>query len=132
MIKTLGKRALYKEQEYEFLNKSNGTYAIYSNHNDSLEMGFERIDTNRYIKLINLEDLDFVFEKNTIVKYKGDEFVGSIIEENKIMLYTRNVLLGKKYNMIMRDKDEYYLYVDLKDIDEINQSWIPLKQYNKK
>ena len=132
MIKTLGKRALYKEQEYEFLNKSNGTYAIYSNHNDSLKMGFERIDTNRYIKLINLEDLDFVFEKNTIVKYKGDEFVGSIIEENKIMLYTRNVLLGKKYNMIMRDKDEYYLYVDLKDIDEINQSWIPLKQYNKK
>ena len=132
MIKTLGKRALYKEQEYEFLNKSNGAYAIYSNHNDSLEMGFERIDTNRYIKLINLEDLDFVFEKNTIVKYKGDEFVGSIIEENKIMLYTRNVLLGKKYNMIMRDKDEYYLYVDLKDIDEINQSWIPLKQYNKK
>ena len=34
MIKTLGKRALYKEQEYEFLNKSNGTYAIYFNHND--------------------------------------------------------------------------------------------------
>lgn len=39
------------------------------------------------------------------------------------MLYTRNVLLGKKYNMTMRDKDEYYMYVNLKEVDEVIQKW---------
>lgn len=131
MIRTLGKKALYKEREYEFLHKSDGTYAIYSENSDDLENGFKKIDTNRYMKLVKLEDLDLVFEKNTIVKYKGDEFIGSVIEGDKIMLYTRDTPLGKKYNMIMRDKDEYYLYIKLKDIDEIIQQWIPLKQYNK-
>ena len=48
------------------------------------------------------------------------------------MLYTREILLGKKYNMIMRDKDEYYLYIDLKDVDEVIQKWIPDTSYNKK
>ena len=131
-MKTLGKFAVYNGREYQFVDLNNGTYSLISNEQRDVHIGFESVQSGRYVKDVLLKDLDFVFEKNTIVKYKGDEFVGSIIEENKIMLYTRNVLLGKKYNMIMRDKDEYYLYVDLKDIDEINQSWIPLKQYNKK
>ena len=132
MIRTLGKKALYKEQEYEFLHKSDGTYAIYSENSNDIEKGFEKIDTNRYMKLVNLEDLDYIFEKNTVVVYKGDEFIGSVIDNNKIMLYTREILLGKKYNMIMRDKDEYYLYIDLKDVDEVIQKWIPDTSYNKK
>lgn len=131
-MKTLGKFAVYNGREYQFVDLNNGTYSLILNEQRDVHIGFESVQSGRYVKDVLLKDLDFVFEKNTIVKYKGDEFVGSIIEENKIMLYTRNVLLGKKYNMIMRDKDEYYLYVDLKDIDEINQSWIPLKQYNKK
>ena len=131
-MKTLGKFAVYNGREYQFVDLNNGTYSLISNEQRDVHIGFESVRSGRYVKDVPLEDLDFVFEKNTIVKYKGNEFVGSIIEKNKIMLYTRNVLLGKKYNMIMRDKDEYYLYVDLKDIDEINQSWIPLKQYNKK
>ncbi|HIT86510.1 MAG TPA: hypothetical protein IAB62_01790 [Candidatus Coprocola pullicola] len=131
-MKTLGKFAVYNGREYQFVDLNNGTYSLILNEQRDVHIGFESVRSGRYVKDVLLKDLDFVFEKNTIVKYKGDEFVGSIIEENKIMLYTRNVLLGKKYNMIMRDKDEYYLYVDLKDIDEINQSWIPLKQYNKK
>lgn len=131
-MKILGKFAVYNGREYQFVDLNNGTYSLILNEQRDVHIGFESVRSGRYVKDVLLKDLDFVFEKNTIVKYKGDEFVGSIIEENKIMLYTRNVLLGKKYNMIMRDKDEYYLYVDLKDIDEINQSWIPLKQYNKK
>lgn len=131
MIRTLGKRALYKEKEYQFLHKSDGTYAIYSEDSKDIENGFKKIDTNRYMKLVNLEDLDFVFEKNSIAIYKGDEFIASVIENDRIMLYTRDVLLGKKHNMIMRDRDEYYLYVTLKEIDEIVERWIPLEQYNR-
>lgn len=78
------------------------------------------------MKSVKPEELDFIFEKNTIVKYRGDEFIGSIIENDKIMLYTRDAALGRKYNMIQRDKDEYYLYVRLKEIDEIVQQWLPL------
>ena len=36
------------------------------------------------MKMVKLEDLDIVFEKNTIVKYKGDEFTGSVIEGDKL------------------------------------------------
>lgn len=125
-MRTLGKIALYKGREYEFLNKSDGTYAIYSENSADLESGFIKIDTDRFMKSVKPEELDFIFEKNTIVKYKGDEFTGSIIENDKIMLYTRDTALGRKYNMIQRDKDEYYLYVRLKEIDEIVQQWLPL------
>ena len=44
------------------------------------------------------------------------------------MLYTRNVLLGQKYNMTMRDKDEFYKYVELKDVDCIVQKWTPCEK----
>lgn len=125
-MRTLGKTALYKGREYEFLNKSDGTYAIYSENSADLESGFIKIDTDRFMKSVKPEELDFIFEKNTIVKYKGDEFIGSIIENDKIMLYTRDAALGRKYNMIQRDKDEYYLYVRLKEIDAIIQQWLPL------
>lgn len=125
-MRTLGKIALYKGREYEFLNKSDGTYAIYSENSADLESGFIKIDTDRFMKSVKPEELDFIFEKNTIVKYKGDEFTGSIIENDKIMLYTRDAALGRKYNMIQRDKDEYYLYVRLKEIDAIIQQWLPL------
>lgn len=129
MIRTLGKKAFYKEREYEFLDESDGTYAIYSESSKDMEKGFKKIGTNRYRKTVKLEELDYVFEKNTVVIYNGDEFIGSIIDKNKIMLYTRDTLLGKKHNMIMRDKDEYYLYVDLRSVDEIIQKWIPKKEY---
>lgn len=129
MIKTLGKKAFYKEEEYEFMKKSDGSFAIYSNDKKTLDLGFKQIthSESRFIKLVNLEDLDFIFEKDTTVIYKGDEFKGSIIEDDQIMLYTRNVPLGRKHQMIIRDKDEYYLYVNLKDVDEIIQRWIPYK-----
>lgn len=126
-MKTLGKVALYQGEEYEFRQKSNGTYALYSNNSKSLEVGFKKISETeeRFMKIVVLEELDCTFEKETEVIYGGDTFIGSIIEGSKVMLYTRNVPLGQKYNMIMRDKDEYYLYVPLKDIDSIIQKWIP-------
>lgn len=46
----------------------------------------------------------------------------------KIMLYTRNVPLGQKYNMTMRDKDEFYKYVELKDVDCMVQKWTPCEK----
>lgn len=131
-MRTLGEFAIYKGKEYQFLDFDDGNYALISEDENDMDIGFQEIRTGRYAKDVRLEDLDFVFEKSTIVVYRGDEFIGSIIEDNQIMLYTRDTSLGKKYDMIMRDKDEYYLYVGLKDVDEIMQRWIPLKQYYSK
>ncbi|MED4955926.1 hypothetical protein ABEO75_09540 [Paenibacillus macerans] len=133
-MRTLGKFAIYNGKEYTFLPRSGGSFALISFDSIDLNNGFKKIgDINekRYIKDVHLEELSFVYQKDTEVTYKGDIFIGSIIEDNKIMLYTRDVPLGKKHNMIMRDKDEYYLYVDLKDIDEITQKWKPCPQYIK-
>ena len=130
-MKTLGKFAVYKGKEYQFTDIKDGNYSLISEDEKDTNIGFQEIRIGRYSKDVELKDLDFVFMKNTIVKYKGDEFTGSVIEGDKIMLYTRNTILGKKYDMTMRDKDEYYLYINLKDVDEIVQQWVPLKQYNK-
>ncbi|MFD0671926.1 hypothetical protein [Cohnella sp. GCM10027633] len=130
MLRTLGKFAIYNEEEYIFLARSDDSFALISFDSKDLEKGFNKTgDTNetRYIKDVQLEELSFVYHKFTEVTYQGDVFIGSIIENNTIMLYTRDVLLGKKHNMIMRDKDEYYLYVHLMEIDEINQKWKPYR-----
>ena len=130
-MKTLGKFAVYKGKEYQFTDIKDGNYSLISEDEKDTNIGFQEIRKGRYSKDVELKDLDFVFMKNTIVKYKGDKFTGSVIEGDKIMLYTRNTILGKKYDMTMRDIDEYYLYINLKDVDEIVQQWVPLKQYNK-
>ena len=78
--------------------------------------------------IITLDEVEGVFEKETEVIYGGDTFIGSVIQGSKIMLYTRNVPLGLKYNMTMRDKDEFYKYVELKDVDCIVQKWTPYKE----
>lgn len=62
-MRTLGKTALYKGREYEFLNKSDGTNAIYSENSADLESGFIKIDTDRFMKSVKPEELDFIFEK---------------------------------------------------------------------
>lgn len=131
MIRILGTFALYYEKEYEFQVNSDGTYAIFSCDPETLKLGFKRIvkDIDRFIKEVELNELSLIYEKDTEVIYKGHTFIGSVIEDNKIMLYTRNSILGKKYNMNMRDKDEYYLYVDLKDVDKIIQNCIPYKEF---
>lgn len=106
-----------------FGKKSDGRYALYSNDSKSLENGFMKISETeeRYMKIVKLEELACVYQKETDVIYKGD----------KVMLYTRNVPFGQKYNMIMQDKDEYYLYVELKEVDSITQKWIPCDEYKK-
>lgn len=129
-MKTLEKIAIYQGTEYEFRKKTDGSYALYSDDLKSLEIGFRRISEKeeKFMKIITLDEVEGVFEKETEVIYGGDVFIGSVIQGSKIMLYTRNVLLGQKYNMTMRDKDEFYKYVELKDVDCIVQKWTPCEE----
>ena len=61
-MKTLGKVAIYQGHvaiyqghEYEFRQKSDGRYALYSNHSKSVEDGFTKIfeTKERYMKIVN-------------------------------------------------------------------------------
>ena len=96
-MRILGKKAIYKGKEYRFNRSRDGEYSILSKNEADVKLGFEKIDENVYIKYVSLEELDFVFEKVAVVKYRGDEFIASFIEKDKIMLYTLSVELGKKY-----------------------------------
>ena len=57
MIRTLGETAIYGGKEYEFLTRSDGTCAIYSNQKKDVDNGFLQIDTNRFMKVIDREEL---------------------------------------------------------------------------
>ena len=43
------------------------------------------------------------------------------------MLFTRDVVLREKYGMKEYNRYEYFLYVELSEVDEIVQKWTPLK-----
>ncbi len=124
---TLGERAIYKGKEYEFMDREEKGYAIFSDDSRDMELGFRKINENRYLKEIDLNELEFVFQKDTTVVYKGDSFLGSVIKGSKIMLFTGDVELGKKYGMKEYNRFEYFLYVELSEVDEIVQKWTPLK-----
>lgn len=53
------------------------------------------------MKIITLDEVEGVFEKETEVIYGGDTFIGSVIQGSKIMLYTRNVLLRQSMDIIL-------------------------------
>ena len=77
-MKTLGKIAIYQGTEYEFQKKTDGSYALYSDDIKSLEAGFRRISEKeeKFMKIITLDEVEGVFEKETEVIYGGDTFIG--------------------------------------------------------
>ena len=87
-MKTLGKIAIYQGTEYEFRKKTDGSYALYSDDIKSLGAGFRRISEKeeKFMKIITLDEVEGVFEKETEVIYGGDTFIGSVIQGSKIML----------------------------------------------
>jgi len=139
MIRLSGNRAIYKDREYEFSPKYDGLCTIYSDDLRDEANGFTRIDmrgsafweTDKLFLIVPLEELSFVFKRKTTVIYKGDEFRCNVINGNQIMLLTADPVLHEKHNMIEREKNEYRLYVDVRDVDEIIQKWFPLPQYIK-
>lgn len=62
-MKTLGKVAIYQEYEYEFRQKSDARYVLYSNDYKALEDGFTKIfeTKERYMKIVELAELACVF-----------------------------------------------------------------------
>ena len=131
MFFPLGNRAIYHGEECEFIYKTKGKTAVVSYNSHSVENGFQQLELapERYLKYVTIDELSFVFERKTSVIYQGDEFIGSWVENDRIMLMSSSPEMYEKYNMNERDRYQYWLYVDLKDIDEIRVEWISLPQY---
>lgn len=99
-LKTLGEMAIYKNKEYEFIyaldfshNIKTRNHSIFSYQEKSdLENGFSGADpaSGRLIKHVPLEDLSFVFEKETTAIYKGDLFGADFIRGKEIMLSAKD------------------------------------------
>jgi hypothetical protein len=134
-FRTSGKTAIYRNTEYEFfydIEKNRCAIISYRTKSD-LENGFSEVDpsSDRLIKYVSLEDLDFVFEKESTAIYKGDLFRADSILTDKIVLSTGDRDLEKKYNMKQWDRGYYFIHANLKDVERITQEWIPLEKYNK-
>ena len=123
--------AIYKGREFEFTDSGTGKYLLASYDIRDKELGFSltRHSTDRYVKYITLRALDFVFKRKAVVIYKGDEFWASVIEGDQIMIRSYDSEMYEKYNMEIWDRDDYFLYVNAKDVDEIRIEWIPQPQY---
>jgi hypothetical protein len=124
-----GKRAIYQNREYEFQSGENNICMLISHDPKDMEDGFVQVDENRYIKRVRLEDLESVFEMKTVVKYKGDKFNGTVIKGNQIMLVSTDPDLYEKYNMKMFDRYDYFMEVNIDDVDSITETRTPLPKY---
>jgi hypothetical protein len=135
-FRTLGKAAIYKNTEYEFLcGTDEDCHAIISHRVKSdTENGFSKSDpaSGKLIKYVSLADLDFVFEKETTAIYKGDVFGVNWIQRNEINLSTKDRNSAEKHDCIREwDWGYYHGYARLKDVEKITQKWIPRDEYNK-
>ena len=106
-------------------------FGLFSNDPKDLEWGFSKtLDKNKkFRKNITLQELDWVFEQETTVKYQGNEFKADHIAGKYIMLNTNDKELSVKHRMEEWRHGEYRLPVDMKDVDEIVIKWTPLKKY---
>jgi hypothetical protein len=127
-----GERAIYQNREYEFQSGENNICMLISHDPKDMEDGFVQVDENRYIKRVRLEELESAFDLDTAVIYKGDQFRGNVIEDDKIMLYTANEKLYEKYCMNMIDRAQYWMYVNIDDVDSITETRTPLPKYMRK
>jgi hypothetical protein len=106
-------------------------FDLLSNDPKDLEWGFSKTLDNekRFRKDVTLWELDWVFEQETTVKYKGDEFTADHIVGKYIMLQTNDQGLSVKHKMEEWKHGGFRLPVDMKDVEEIVIKWTPLREY---
>ena len=132
IILTQGKMALYRSCQYELsIPENSDQFGLLSNDPKDLEWGFSKTLDNEKIfrKDVTLQELDWVFEQETTVKYKGDEFTADHIVGKYIMLQTNDQGLSVKHKMEEWKHGEFRLPVDMKDVEEIVIKWTPLREY---
>lgn len=131
-IHTVGTYAIYENREFQFEIHEDG-YWLVSDDPNVCALGFNPpesqtslCEVKRFIKNVKLHELSFVFEKNSYAYYDGLKFSVSRIVDDKIMLNFHDSKLLERYtNVIKWDRNDYFIYVPLREITRFEQEWIP-------
>lgn len=93
------------------------------------------IHKNIFIKEIDMDHVDFVYEVEYRVLYKDHEYrclkvSRENVETNNITIYTNDSELGKKYEFVQVDKFIFDKDVSLDEIDALIEIKKPLSTFN--
>jgi hypothetical protein len=127
-----GRRAKYKNREYKFTPIKNGMCLLDSQDPKDIANGFIQMAEGRLVKRVQLEEIESIVDLKVKVTYMGDEFDGTATNGYKISLVTDDVELYEKHHMNMRDRFDYWLEVDLKDVEKIAEIRSPRPEYMKR
>ena len=130
-IHTTGRYAIFRNREFEFECHDDGFWLVSDDPND-VSLGFSEVSgaEKRYImKNVALTQLSLVFQKATYAYYDGCKFKVSRITGSLMILNFSSIALSRRYCRrgvnVMQYRQDYYMYVPLKDIERIEQEWIP-------
>ncbi len=115
--------AIYGGKEYRCSKTSDGKIELISRDHADLNLGFEHSKTNNsvYIKVVSVQETDDVFRINPLAKYKGELFPVSDGGKDNVLLDTTNTSLANKYGFERTDKYMYSKYVDISEVEIIEE-----------
>jgi hypothetical protein len=110
---------LYKNMEYSFFRKPDGSVNLISYESESLSNGFQKHDLipGAFVKKLRLEDLENVYEIKTFAKYNGTEVNVTSEKDNLICIGTADASLAEKLGMDRTDKFYYEKWVPEEDVE---------------
>lgn len=116
-----GTYAMYKGSEYKFIERNKGQVELVSKDKKSIANGFKFYDDDIYTKVVSLKDIDDLYRIHPKAKYKGEIFGASPKPNNRVLLACVDAELAAKLGFDRTDKYMYSKYVDLNEVDIIEE-----------
>ena len=130
VVKMQGKFAFMNDREYEVQVIEDDKLLLISSSRTDLDYGFTKVDEKRYEKIVSPKEVGYVFDRETIVKYRNVEHIAPVIVGNEIKITTKDQELGVKRRMKIDENGEYYMFINLMDVQLLMQTWARDDEHN--
>lgn len=130
VVKVQGKFAFMNDREYEVQVIEDDMLLLISSSRTDLDYGFTKVDEKRYEKIVSPKEVGYVFDRETIVKYRNVEHIAPVIVGNEIKITTKDQELGVKRRMKIDKNGEYYMFINLMDVQLLMQTWARDDEHN--
>lgn len=130
VVKMQGKFAFMNDREYEVQVIEDDKLLLISSSRTDLDYGFTEVDEKRYEKIVSPKEVGYVFDRETIVKYRNVEHIAPVIVGNEIKITTKDQELGVKRSMKIDENGEYYMFINLMDVQLLTQIWARDDEHN--
>lgn len=130
VVKMQGKFAFMNDREYEVQVIEDDKLLLISSSRTDLDYGFAKVDEKRYEKIVSPKEVGYVFDRETIVKYRNVEHIAPVIVGNEIKITTKDQELGVKRRMKIDENGEYYMFINLMDVQLLTQTWARDDEHN--